>query len=107
MPTVAAADWPYYSIKCWSRFRNAKSAWYKAHGVDQRNNHDLRVPEALRVCRSDWSFRVESERGYAPGLLARLGLPADWTPKAAPKALMDLPIYGEPSPAVVRLLKGE
>ncbi len=106
-PPVGAAEWPYYSIKCWSRFRSAQSAWYKTHGLDQGDARDLRVPWTLRTGQSDWSYRAWAERGLLADLLARRGLPADWFPTPAPKMLMDLPLYGDPSPAVAALLRGE
>lgn len=101
-------DWPMYSVRCSHRFRSAKYVWFDALGIDFRSR-DPRIPPALREGSAPWSYWSAVERGTLADRLARLGLPIDWRPSPAPKAVLQLPTYahGDPDPDVVRLLKGE
>lgn len=101
-----AEDWVHFSVRTSHRFRSAKYVWFDALGIDFRSR-DPRVPPALREGSSPWSFRSAVERGTAADRLARLGLPADWTPTPAPRAVLQLDPYGyDDTPAdVVRLMK--
>ena len=103
---VDETSWLDYVVACSHRFRNARGAWFQAHGID-RQRPDADVPEVLTMGSAPWSFETARDRGTLSGILARRGLPADWVPTPAPKMLMDLPMYGDPSPAVAALLRGE
>ena len=101
-------DWPMFAVRCSHRFRSAKYAYLDAHGLDPRSR-DARIPPALREGSAPWSFRSAVENGMAADRLARLGLPGDWRPSPAPRAvLQQLPTYGydDPPAEVVRLMKG-
>lgn len=92
-----SGSWPDRPVACWIRHRNARSAWLEVLGLDR---DDPRIPEPVRHSGSPWSFRVCQERGDLPATLTRRGLPTDWIPIPAPRALLDLPAYG-PFPASV------
>lgn len=100
-----AEDWVHYSVRTSHRFRAAKYAYLDAHGIDPRSR-DPRIPPALREGSSPWSFRSAVENDQASDRLARLGLPPDWRPSPAPRAVLSLPHYGDPPAEVVRLMKG-
>ncbi len=103
-----AEDWVHFSVRTSHRFRSAKYAYLDAHGLDPRSR-DPRIPAALRQGSAPWSYWSAVERGTAADRLARLGLPIDWQPSPAPRAVLQLPTYAhdDSDPDVVRLLTGE
>lgn len=98
-------EWSEYSVKVWTRARNARRAWLELRGLDRS---DESVPLPLRQASTPWSF--DWLAGHDPDRLARMladrGLPASWQPTPAPPLLLDLPRQGPPSPRAADLLIG-
>ena len=63
------------------RFSAARDAWLTEHGLNRWEDRD-RVPDALRMDRSPWSFDYLARTNAArlADKLARHGLPHDWMP---------------------------
>jgi hypothetical protein len=80
---VGGTRWPPAHFRARARWREARDAWLKAHGVHS-HWEPKRVPPELRVSTTPWSFYYILET-HPPGNLARRlakhGLPADWKPR--------------------------
>jgi len=100
-PPVTADQWPHYAVTLWRRARDARNRWIELHDLER---NDPRIPLPLRQGGSPWSYRVWVERGLLPEMLSRRGLPADWTPRPAPRVLLDLPHHGPISDAAAAAL---